>query len=62
MSHNGTGVVGLLQIAFIVLKLCHVISWSWWIVLLPAEIGVSVTLLILGSIAIYTIITLWRAR
>lgn len=21
--------------AFIVLKLCHIIAWSWWLVLLP---------------------------
>ena len=25
----------LLQIAFIVLKLCRVIDWSWWWVLAP---------------------------
>lgn len=25
----------LLGIAFIVLKLCHVIDWSWWWVTLP---------------------------
>lgn len=29
------GFVGLLIIAFIVLKLCGIIKWSWWIVLLP---------------------------
>lgn len=40
--HHGIGFFGLLQIAFIVLKLCNVISWSWWLVLLPilAEVGV----------------------
>lgn len=32
---NTVGVFGLLGIAFIVLKLCHVINWSWWLVLLP---------------------------
>lgn len=26
---------GLLQIVFIVLKLCKVIDWSWWVVLTP---------------------------
>lgn len=31
----GTGFLGLLTIAFIVLKLTGVISWSWWLVLLP---------------------------
>jgi len=32
---NGIGFTGLLQIAFIVLKLCGVISWSWIWVLWP---------------------------
>lgn len=32
---GGAGVVGLLGVAFVVLKLMHVISWSWWWVLAP---------------------------
>ena len=32
---GGVGFTGLLQIAFIVLKLCGVIDWSWWMVLSP---------------------------
>lgn len=28
-----------LLVAFIVLKLCHVIDWSWWWVTAPAWIG-----------------------
>lgn len=31
----GGGFFGMLGIAFIILKLCHVIDWSWWLVLLP---------------------------
>lgn len=34
-SDSGTGVIGLLGIAFIVLKLCDVIQWSWWYVTMP---------------------------
>ena len=34
-SKGGIGFTGLLQIAFIVLKLCGVIDWSWWMVLSP---------------------------
>jgi hypothetical protein len=36
-SGNGTGglIVGLLGVAFVVLKLCHVIDWSWWWVTAP---------------------------
>lgn len=34
-NSGGIGVPGLLGIVFIVLKLCGVISWSWWWVLAP---------------------------
>ena len=33
--YKGPGVLGLLGIAFIVLKLVGVIDWSWWLVTLP---------------------------
>jgi hypothetical protein len=29
----------LLGLTFIILKLCQVINWSWWLVLLPLYIG-----------------------
>ena len=32
----------LLTIAFIVLKLCNVITWSWWWVLAPLWIPVAI--------------------
>ena len=35
---GGVSFMGLLQIAFIVLKFCSVIEWSWWLVLLPSII------------------------
>lgn len=35
INSGGIGVPGLLGIVFIVLKLCGVISWSWWWVLAP---------------------------
>ena len=34
-ASGGIGFTGLLTIVFIVLKLCHVIDWSWWWVLSP---------------------------
>ena len=33
------GFVSVLQIVFITLKLVGTIAWSWWLVLLPFEIG-----------------------
>lgn len=52
---GGVSFVGLLTIAFIVLKLTKVITWSWWWVLSPIWITwglVIATLLILGIIYI----------
>lgn len=40
-SKGGIGFVGLLTIAFIVLKLCGVINWSWLWVLSPIWISVA---------------------
>lgn len=34
-STGGVGLVGLVFVAFLVLKLCKVINWSWWWVLSP---------------------------
>lgn len=36
----------LLGIAFIILKLCHVIEWSWLWVLAPFWIGVAIWLIL----------------
>ena len=44
---GGVGLSGLLQLAFIILKLCGVIDWKWWQVLLPTIIGVGIVVLIL---------------
>ena len=41
-ASGGIGFVGLLTIAFIVLKLVGVINWSWVWVLSPIWISVSV--------------------
>lgn len=40
----GIGFLGFLQIAFIILKLCGVITWSWWATLIPLwiELGVYI--------------------
>lgn len=32
---NGIGIGTVLFIVFLVLKLCHVIDWSWWWVTAP---------------------------
>lgn len=44
--NGGTSFIGLLTIVFIVLKLTGVISWSWWLVLLPTLIPTGIVLLL----------------
>ena len=51
-TSGGTGFAGLLTLAFVVLKLLGVISWSWWWVLSPIWIGAILVLLL---ITIYVI-------
>jgi hypothetical protein len=52
-SSGGIGLLGLLGVAFVVLKLCHVINWSWWWVTAPFWGGVALVLVIaVGALAI----------
>lgn len=53
---GGIGFVGLLQVAFIVLKLCHVINWSWFWVLAPTWISAAIIILMLLFIFIVALI------
>ena len=46
-SKSGIGFTGLLTIAFIVLKLTGVISWSWIWVLSPLWISFALALIII---------------
>lgn len=43
---SGIGFISLLALAFIVLKLCSIITWSWWVVLLPLEIPIAICIII----------------
>ncbi len=52
-SAGGIGFCGLLTIAFVVLKLCHVIDWSWWWVLSPIWISLALVLLICAIMVIW---------
>ena len=56
-NSGGIGFVGLLTLAFIVLKLCGKISWSWWLVLSPLWI---IATIILSVIIIAALFIFWR--
>ena len=53
-KNNGSGIgfLGVLQIIFIVLKLCNVLQWSWWMVFIPAYIsaGLPIILIVIAII------------
>lgn len=58
MSNNtstprgGVSLTTVLLVVFIILKLCHLIKWSWWWVLSPLWIGAAICLLVLGIVGI----------
>ena len=55
-KHSWLGVTGVVQIVFIVLKLCNLINWSWWLVFIPLWIDLAecaVLLFILLIIKLY---------
>jgi len=53
-NKDGIGFTGLLTIAFIVLKLCGVITWSWLWVLSPLWISLA---LVIVLVIIYLILS-----
>ena len=50
-SNGSNGALSILLIAFVILKLCPVIDWSWWWVLSP--LWIPFILLIIIIILIY---------
>ena len=54
--NGGIGFTGLLQVAFIVLKLIGVINWSWVWVLSPTWISIILVVLV---IMVAIIVTRW---
>lgn len=54
-SSGGIGVLGLLGVAFVVLKLIGCIDWSWWWVTLPFWGGLVIVLIILVVWVIYQV-------
>ena len=55
-SSSGIGFTGLLTIAFIVLKLTHVIAWSWVWVLAPMWIATCFAMLVLLVIGVIVLV------
>ena len=54
-TSNGVSFTGLLAIVFIILKLCHVIEWSWLWVLAPVWIPAGLIILFIGFVLLLMI-------
>jgi hypothetical protein len=50
------GFVGLLQIAFIILKICNIIKWSWFLVFIPFYFGFFIWIFALGIMVIIALL------
>jgi hypothetical protein len=53
-SSSGVGFFGLLTVLFIGLKLTNVITWSWWLVMLPlyGPVALAIVLFIVTFIIV----------
>lgn len=47
-SNSGIGFSGVLFVVFLVLKLCGIISWSWWWVTAPLWIPIVFAFIIIA--------------
>lgn len=50
-SNNNVSILGLLGVAFVVLKLTGIIGWSWWLVTMPLWLGFAIVLIAMVLIA-----------
>ena len=54
--YKGLGLLNILTIIFVIAKICGVITWSWWLVLLPTIINIGLTIVVWLIILIVVII------
>jgi len=52
-TNTGIGFTGLLTIVFITLKLLGKINWSWWWVLSPVWISLSLAIIIMVGVLLF---------
>lgn len=52
----GLGFLDVLLIIFVVLKLLKVITWPWWLVLMPLWIGIGLLILVILCAIIVAVI------
>ena len=55
-TSGGIGLGGVLFVVFLVLKLTHVIDWSWWWVFAPIWLPVVILLVVVLIVGLITMI------
>jgi hypothetical protein len=63
-TSGGISFGGVLFVVFLILKLCHVISWSWWWVTAPLWVPFGLFVVIAGFCFIMAVFTgqVWRRK
>ena len=64
-TNSGIGICGLLFVAFVILKVIGMLTWSWWWIACPIWIGLGITclfLIILGIIIGITVLVDWLRK
>jgi phosphoglycerol transferase MdoB-like AlkP superfamily enzyme len=61
-SSGGIGVLGLLGVAFVVLKLTGFIDWSWWWVTAPFWGGLALAAVIFGGALLVVACSAWLSK
>ena len=56
VSRDGTNIFTVVQVVFLILKLCGLINWSWWWVLSPLWISVGICIVVLIGFAAYRLV------
>ena len=59
---GGVGCLTTILIVFVILKLTHLIDWSWWIVLIPLWIELGIFALFLMLIVIVALIRAFKRK
>lgn len=59
-SSSGMGILGVLQIVFLVLKLTGLITWSWLVVLIPLWISLGILVIFLICVFVVALHYRWK--
>lgn len=59
-SSSGMGILGVLQIVFLVLKLTGLITWSWPVVLIPLWISLGILVIFLICVLAVALHYKWK--